>query len=97
MPIRYRSEPVYCKHCGKLIENAVGNRKYCPECAKIVAAEQQRRNKLSRREGYKYRGELRKEVEEKRARKGPSLSEIMHEANKEGLQYAEYCKKHNLY
>lgn len=28
---------------------------------------------------------------------GPSLSEIMHEATKEGLQYVEYCKKHGLY
>lgn len=30
-------------------------------------------------------------------RKGPSLQEIMHEADKEGLQYASYCKKHGLY
>ena len=26
-----------------------------------------------------------------------TLSEIMREANKEGLQYASYCKKHGLY
>lgn len=26
-----------------------------------------------------------------------TLSEIMHEADKEGLQYASYCKKHGLY
>lgn len=28
---------------------------------------------------------------------GPTLREIMIEANKEGLQYAEYCKKHGLH
>lgn len=28
---------------------------------------------------------------------GPTLQEIMREANKEGLQYAAYCKKHGLY
>lgn len=27
---------------------------------------------------------------------GPTLQEIMREATKEGLQYAEYCKKHGL-
>lgn len=26
-----------------------------------------------------------------------TLSEIMREADKEGLQYASYCKKHGLY
>ena len=26
-----------------------------------------------------------------------TLSEIMREADKEGLQYASYCKKHRLY
>lgn len=30
-------------------------------------------------------------------RKGPTLEEIMREADKEGLQYASYCKKHGLY
>lgn len=30
-------------------------------------------------------------------KKGPTLEEIMKEANKEGLQYASYCKKHGLY
>lgn len=34
---------------------------------------------------------------EKKTKKGPSLREIMHEADKEGLQYASYCKKHGLY
>ena len=28
---------------------------------------------------------------------GPTLQEIMKEADKEGLQYASYCKKHGLY
>lgn len=28
---------------------------------------------------------------------GPTLQEIMREATKEGLQYAEYCKKHGLH
>lgn len=28
---------------------------------------------------------------------GPTLQEIMREAAKEGLQYAEYCKKHGLH
>lgn len=28
---------------------------------------------------------------------GPTLREIMIEANKEGLQYVEYCKKHGLH
>lgn len=28
---------------------------------------------------------------------GPSIREIMKEATKEGLQYAEYRKKHNLH
>ncbi len=30
-------------------------------------------------------------------KKGPTLQEIMREADKEGLQYASYCKKHGLY
>lgn len=31
------------------------------------------------------------------APKKPTLAEIMREADKEGLQYASYCKKHGLY
>ena len=33
----------------------------------------------------------------KKSLKKLTLSEIMREADKEGLQYASYCKKHGLY
>lgn len=33
----------------------------------------------------------------RRTSAGPTLTEIMREADKEGLQYASYCKKHGLY
>lgn len=94
MPIRYRKDPVYCAYCGKLIEHAIGNRKYHPECAKIAIKANERKRKL---ESNKTLNNLRREAEERKARKGPSLEEIMHAANQEGLQYADYCKKHNLY
>lgn len=91
MPIRYRKDPVYCAYCGKLIEKAIGNRKYHPECAKVAIKANERKRKLETNRTIQT---LRKETEE---RKGPSLEEIMHAANQEGLQYTEYCKKHNLY
>lgn len=94
MPAYYRKGPVICAYCGKPIENAMGSRKYHLECAKLVSREYDRKRK---RTTNKTRSAIKEEAEEKRARKGPSLSEIMCEANKEGLQYAEYCKKHNLY
>lgn len=94
MPIRYRKDPVYCEYCGKLIEHAIGNRKYHPECAKVATREKERKRK---QETNKIVQTLKKEAEERKARKGPSLEEIMHAANKEGLQYADYCKKHNMY
>ena len=37
MSAHLRKGPVYCEYCGELIEHAIGNRKYHPECAKIVA------------------------------------------------------------
>ena len=45
MPVRYRKDPVYCEYCGKLIENAIGNRKYHPECAKVATREKERKIK----------------------------------------------------
>lgn len=34
--------------------------------------------------------------QEEKPKKGPSLEEIMREADKEGLQYGSYCRKHGL-
>lgn len=93
MPVRYRKDPVYCEYCGKLIENAIGNRKYHPECAKIVA---KRDKSLRYRDIYKTKSKIRRQREERLGRKGPSVEEVMKEADRQGIQYADYCEMHNL-
>ncbi len=51
--------------------------------------------------GQRYCEKCRKErflkKDEKTKPEKMTLREIMHEADKEGLQYASYCKKHGLY
>ena len=50
--------------------------------------------------GKRYCDKCRKERFLKKAELKPkklTLQEIMREADKEGLQYASYCKKHGLY
>lgn len=50
--------------------------------------------------GKRYCDKCRKERFLKKAEPKPkkiTLQEIMREADKEGLQYASYCKKHGLY
>ena len=96
MSAHLRKGPVYCEYCGELIEHAVGNRKYHPECAKIVAKKKKRLQEMQYRELYKTKSNLRRQREEKLGRKGPSVEEVMKEADKQGIQYAEYCKMHNL-
>lgn len=93
MPAHLRKDPVYCEYCGELIEHAMGNRKYHPECAKIVA---KRDKSLRYRDIYKTKSKIRKEREERLGRKGPSVEEVMKEADRQGIQYVEYCKMHNL-
>lgn len=84
---------VYCRMCGEFIMNATANRKYCDKCYRIRKHElKQKREQLD--ESYM---EDDVAVKEERKQYGPTLEEIIAGMNKEGLQYAAYCKKHGLY
>lgn len=77
-----------CKLCGKFLYNVGLGTKYCSECRKQVDAMRDRTSKKAPPKPKEH---------EKKKSKGPTLQEIMREANKEGLQYAAYCKKHGFY
>ncbi len=77
-------ESITCSMCGKFVRNPANGQIYCKKCAEWV-------NKNNRDAINAKRKSKKKE------NKKPSLSEIMHEATKEGLQYAAYCRKHGLY
>lgn len=93
-----------CKDCGAEIVCYSSAKKYCEECRRIREKKNRLKHKL--KNGYKDLSETEKylldwgeEVEyppRKHNYTGPTLDEIMREANKEGLQYAAYCKKHGL-
>lgn len=80
---------VHCKICGKPVEVKSPNVKYCDEC---------RRKKYETT--YRIKGEeeaikyaYQKRVEQMRAkRNGPSIEEVVREANKEGLSYGQYVR-----
>lgn len=76
--------PINCRLCGKYVPKPANGQIYCEECGKML-------RKDKHHEFY----EARRQKKSKTSK--PSLSEIMHEATKEGLQYVEYCKKHGLY
>ena len=77
---------VHCKICGKPVEVKSPNVKYCDEC---------RRKKYETT--YRIKGEeeaikyaYQKRIEQMRAkRNGPSIEEVVREANKEGLSYGQ--------
>lgn len=75
---------VHCKICGKPVEVKSPNVKYCDEC-----------RRKGEEEAIKYA--YQKRVEQMRAkRNGPSIEEVVREANKEGLSYGQYVAKHGL-
>lgn len=76
--------PINCHLCGKCIPKPANGQIYCEECRKNLYKEKQRNF---------YEARKRKKQKSNK----PSLSDIMHEATKEGLQYVAYCKKHRLY
>lgn len=77
---------VHCKICGKPVEVKSPNVKYCDEC---------RRKKYETTYRIKYA--YQKRVEQMRAkRNGPSIEEVVREANKEGLSYGQYVARHGL-
>ena len=76
-----KDKSIKCALCGVTVYNPANGQKFCKDCAHW-------RNTTGRPNHQK------KPTDTKR--KGPSLTEIMHEATKEGLQYAAYCKKHGL-
>lgn len=88
-----------CISCGKELKNVPVATVFCPECR-----EKRRRELLdekvarerAKRAADKAELEMLKPKPKKES-KGPTLQEIMHKANKEGLQYAAYCKKYGLY
>lgn len=76
--------PINCHLCGKCIPKPANGQIYCEECRKNLYKEKQRNFYEARKQ-------------KKQKNNKPSLSDIMHEATKEGLQYVAYCKKHGLY
>ena len=76
--------PINCHLCGKCIPKPANGQIYCEECRKNLYKEKQRNFYEARKQ-------------KKQKSNTPSLSDIMHEATKEGLQYVAYCKKHGLY
>lgn len=76
--------PINCHLCGKCIPKPANGQIYCEECRKNLYKEKQRNFYEARKQ-------------KKQKSNKPSLSDIMHEATKEGLQYVAYCKKHVLY
>lgn len=76
--------PINCHLCGKCIPKPANGQIYCEECRKNLYKEKQRNFYEARKQ-------------KKQKSNKPSLSDIMHEATKEGLQYVVYCKKHGLY
>lgn len=84
-----RCGAVYCRYCNKLIVNPHGNQVYHKECAKKMREEGNRIRKVYKRKNAS--------TYSKKDKHGLTLSEIMRLANKEGLQYGEYCMKHHLY
>lgn len=87
---------VYCKICKKRIPNPVRCQKYCcDECRKIGMRNTKRKDKYKRHLAY-IRKKQEKQIKDSKP-KVLSLSEIMKSAKMEGLQYGEYCLKHNLY
>ena len=82
-----------CPICGKSFIKKVANQKYCSnDCRK--------ENVRSKSEDYKWKYQVKykqQRKEKKKKQRRVSLSDIMKQANKEGLQYGEYCLKHGLY
>lgn len=76
--------PINCHLCRKCIPKPANGQIYCEECRKNLYKEKQRNFYEARKQ-------------KKQKSNKPSLSDIMHEATKEGLQYVAYCKKHGLY
>ena len=79
--------PINCRLCGKYIPEPARAQIYCEKCGKWI-------NKNNHRT---YREANVTPKDQKPKNNKPSLSDIMHEATKEGLQYVAYCKKHGLY
>lgn len=77
-----KDKSMKCRLCGVTIMNPGNGQKYCKDCSHWL--------NTTGRPSHQKKKESTKKT-------GPSLSEIMHEATKEGLQYVEYCKKHGLY
>lgn len=82
-----------CPICGKSFIKKVANQKYCSnDCRK--------ENVRSKSEDYKWKYQVKykqQRKEKKKKQRRVSLSDIMKQANKEGLQYGEYCLKYELY
>lgn len=100
MPVRYRKDPVYCEYCGKLIENAIGNRKYHPECAKEM---KKRYNKVHHNGDCKDKygkiiSDMKVENDRKRNQNNDflTIAQIAKAAVKEGLSYGKYVAKYHL-
>lgn len=81
-----RMQNKYCEICGQAIPNAPSAQKYCHTCKKKLDGVHSRAER-----------EMMKIKIKNEKRSSMTLDEIMREANKEGLQYAAYCKKHGLY
>lgn len=84
---------VHCKICGKPVEVKSPNVKYCDECRRKKYETTYRIKDEEEAIKYAYQ----KRVEQMRAkRNGPSIEEVVREANKEGLSYGQYVAKHRL-
>ena len=76
--------PINCRLCGKYVSNPANGQVYCKECRDWIYKN-------------KHKDFYEKSKTQQPKKNKPSLSDIMHEATKEGLQYAAYCKKHGLH
>jgi len=88
-----------CIICGKELKDVPVATAFCPECKEKRRQEllaEKCQKERAKRTAAKAEMEAFKPKPKKKA-KGPTLQEIMREADKEGLQYASYCKKHGLY
>ena len=76
-----------CKHCGKMFEAYVHNKKYCSEKCYYEA------EKIRQKERYKKKSSMhKKKIKELHL----GIREILKRASEEGLTYGEYVEKYNI-
>lgn len=91
-PVRHG---VTCCICGAEIPNAKGRRKYCDKCQKEIIYKRNHITKYDKATSYK--DAVGQVASEARYSGSMSISDVVREAKKEGVNYGQYCVKHRLY